>query len=118
MSTATKTRKTQADAWLCARCEMTIRWMAGHEPTGPPAGWATEDGETYCLACRRDRAAEAAVCTDATIEDRAKQRRAALLAFEIERDPERPNGEIARAVRCSVPAVVKARKALGKSAKA
>ena len=117
MSAATKTRKSQADAWLCARCEMSITWMPGHEPTGPPAGWATDEGETYCLACRRERAAEAACTEGATIEDRAKLRRAALLQFEIERDPERPNGEIARAVRCSVPAVVKARNALGKSAK-
>jgi hypothetical protein len=33
-----------------------------------------------------------------------------LIEFEIRRDPDRPNGEIAKVVRCSVPAVMKARR--------
>jgi hypothetical protein len=36
----------------------------------------------------------------------------ALIEFEIRRDPDRPNGEIAKVVRCSVPAVLKARQRL------
>jgi DNA-binding Lrp family transcriptional regulator len=35
-----------------------------------------------------------------------------VIDFEIKRDPDRPNGEIAKIVRCSVPAVLKARKRL------
>jgi hypothetical protein len=111
MTTATAT-KTEARAWTCARCEVTIRWMPGHERAGLPQGWMKKGGEAYCLGCRRALAADAAVAAgpaDASLEDRAKQRRIALIEFEIDRDPERPNGEIARTVRCSVPAVVKAR---------
>jgi hypothetical protein len=101
--------------WICARCLMTSRFAAGHERNGPPPGW-DEDGEfAYCLACRRARAAEAG-CDDAgpdsTREDRAKLRARALVEFEIRRDPDRPNGLIAKTVRCSVPAVIKARRRL------
>ena len=53
----------------------------------------------------------------ATLEERAKIRTTALIEFEIDRDPDRPNGEIAKVVRCSVPAVLKARKRLEAEAK-
>ena len=112
MSTVTKA---PPRAWACARCEVTISWLPGHEPGGLPAGWVEEGGAAYCLGCRRALAAEAAVAAgpaDATLEERARQRRCALIEFEIERDPERPNGEIARTVRCSVSAVLKARERL------
>jgi hypothetical protein len=45
-----------------------------------------------------------------TRQARARLRAWALLEFEIERDPDRPNGEIASAVGSSVPAVIKARR--------
>jgi hypothetical protein len=44
---------------------------------------------------------------------RAQLRNAALLEFEVTRDPERSAGVIAKACRTSVVAVVKARKRLG-----
>ena len=56
-------------------------------------------GFHYCLACRRERASTPALATagkDIGIEDRAKLRSAALVRFEIARDPERTEGEIAR----------------------
>ena len=37
----------------------------------------------------------------------------ALIEFEVKRDPNRGNGEIAKACRSSIPAVAKARKRLG-----
>jgi hypothetical protein len=104
--------RTSTPSWTCVRCEMTIRYLPGHEPSGPPTGWSVEDGGTHCLACRRDLAAEAAFDRadgDVTWEDRAKLRAMGRLDFEIKRDPERTNGEIAKALRCSVPAVLKAR---------
>ena len=113
-ATATPTRN-EARNWACARCEVTIRWMEGHDRKGTPAGWTRRNGKAHCLACRRAIAAEAANETapeGATREDRAKLRAAALIEFEIRRDPDRPNGEIAKVVRCSVPAVVKARRRL------
>ena len=46
-------------------------------------------------------------------EKRAKLRSTALIEFEVKRDPNRGNGEIAKACRSSIPAVAKARKRLG-----
>ncbi len=111
-ATATASRN-DARNWACARCEVKITWMDGHAGKGTPAGWTRRDGKAHCLACRRAIAAESANETapeGATREDRAKLRAAALIEFEIRRDPDRPNGEIAKVVRCSVPAVVKARR--------
>ena len=112
--TATATRN-EARSWACDRCEMTIRWMEGYERKALPAGWARRGGKAHCLACRRALAAEAAdlkAPAGATREERAKMRAQALIEFEIRRDPDRPNGEIAKVVRCSVPAVLKARQRL------
>jgi hypothetical protein len=99
----------------CARCGVISRWMPGHERRGPPAGWVRKGELTYCLACRRALATESAddrAPEGISREDRAKLRVQALIEFEIKRDPDRPNGEIAKVVRCSVPAVVKARRKL------
>ena len=104
----------------CARCGVISRQMPGHERKGPPAGWVKKGGKTYCLSCRRALAteeADAAAPSTATLEERAKIRTTALIDFEIDRDPDRPNGEIAMVVRCSVPAVLKARKRLEAEAK-
>jgi hypothetical protein len=121
MSTAAvKTSKASAPSWTCARCEVTIRYMPGHERRRPPSGWGKHRGAIHCLACRRDLAAEAALAkagADTTREDRAKLRASARVDFEILRDPERPNGEIAKALRCSVPAVMRARQRLEAAAK-
>ena len=106
---------TSGPRWTCDRCEMTIRYMPGHGRRGRPTGWAKQGGNTYCLACRRSIAAESAyesAPADMPMEKRAKLRATAVIDFEIKRDPERPNGEIAKIVRCSVPAVMKARKRL------
>jgi hypothetical protein len=106
------TATTTAAEWTCSRCEVTSRWLAGSEPPEFPPNWATEGGELYCLGCRRAVAAEegfANAPADATREQRVKFRTAALVEFEIERDPERPNGEIAKV---SVPAVLKVRRRL------
>jgi hypothetical protein len=116
MTTAVKTAaQGSAPTWTCDRCEMTISYMPGHERRARPNGWAKERGGTYCLACRRSIAAEAAyesAPADMPMEKRAKLRATAVIDFEIKRDPDRPNGEIAKIVRCSVPAVLKARKRL------
>jgi hypothetical protein len=114
-SSAAKDKKTSkpSQKWRCEDCDVTISYMPGHERTGPPAGWETKSSRSYCLRCRRNAAAEDAIqaAPDSTTrEERAKIRAAAILDFEIIRDPNRPNGEIAKVVRCSVPAVLKSRK--------
>jgi hypothetical protein len=107
-------KSTTSQVWRCERCDVSISYMAGHERKGPPAGWETKSGgKSHCLRCRRADAAEMAIekaPDNTTREERAKIRAAAILDFEILRDPDRPNGEIAKVVRCSVPAVVKSRR--------
>jgi hypothetical protein len=111
----TAVNQAAAEVVTCARCEMTTRWMPGHEHGGPPIAWIEEDGCLYCLTCQRALAAEAGSSTapaDSTTASRAKMRAIALVEFEIKRDPERSNGQIARAIHTSVPAVIKARQRL------
>jgi hypothetical protein len=102
-------------SWTCSRCLVTVRWMPGHEHHERPSAWAEDGDELHCLVCRRELAAEAGVGTappGTTPQRRAQLRTAALIEFELSRDPKRSDSEIARAVRTSVPAVVKARERL------
>jgi hypothetical protein len=94
---------------------MTSTWVNGLEEGTAPPNWVRErDGSHYCLACRRERAVEDALADagDVGIEARAKLRSSAIVRFEIARDPERTEGEIARAARTSIGAVRKARRSL------
>jgi hypothetical protein len=99
---------------------MTSRWVNGLlDDANAPPNWLTDErGNHYCLVCRRERAVEIALAAagDVGIESRAKLRSTAVVEFEIERDPERPEGEIARAAHTSIAAVRKARKRLQDSA--
>jgi hypothetical protein len=111
----TSATKSSAPSYVCNRCGVAIRYLPGHECSGPPAGWSVDGGDTHCLTCRRDLAAEAAyerAGPETTRADRAKLRARGRIDFEIERDPERTNGEIAKSLGCSVPAVLKARRQL------
>ena len=102
-------------SWTCARCGVTVKWMAGHECPGLPESWVEESGKAVCLSCRRELAAETGVQSapdGATRENTAKLRSRAVVEFEIQRNPERSNGEIARSIRSSVMAVAKARQRL------
>ncbi len=102
--------------WTCDDCTVTASWMGDSEQGGLPPHWVEEGGVLYCLQCRRDRAAEAAV-SDQDVEvlsgeRRVQLRKIAMIEFELQRDPERANGLIARACHTSTPAVVKARRRL------
>jgi hypothetical protein len=98
---------------------MTSTWTNGQEAAAPPH-WVREGGLHYCLACRRERAIETALddAGDIGIEARAKLRSSAVVRFEIERDPERTEGEIAQAARTSIGAVRKVRKQADEAAAA
>ena len=93
---------------------MTSTWTNGLEKGKVPPHWVRENGLHYCLACRRERAVDAALedVGDVGIEARAKVRSQAVVTFEILRDPDRTEGEIAKAARTSIGAVRKARKAV------
>lgn len=92
---------------------MRSTWANGlAEGSAPPHWIRDEDGRHYCLACRRERAIEHALeeAGEVDIEVRAKLRSKALVRFEIARDPERTEGEIAKAARTSIGAVRSARR--------
>jgi len=103
-----------ARKWTCAGCGVSAG-LIDHEPVPMPSAWVDSGEGTFCLTCRRERAAEAALEAaplDSPVATRAKLRRAALIEFEVRRTPDESNGTIARACRTSVAAVGQARQRL------
>lgn len=104
-----------ATKWTCDGCGMSVSRMDGSQ-TALPEDWARSEQGLICLICRRDLAAEEAIASapsDSPIGVRAELRRAALIEFEVRRNPDHPDGVIARTCRSSAPAVAKARQRLG-----
>jgi hypothetical protein len=101
--------------WTCARCEVTVSWMAEVERPAIPATWIEQDGELYCLGCRREMAGEAALVglDDVSAERRKQVESRARIDFEMQRRPERHDTRIAQACRTSVKAVQQSRVRLG-----
>jgi hypothetical protein len=103
-------------SWTCARCEMTVSFAAEVERPRLPSSWAKEGGLLYCLSCRREMAGEAVlegIDDDTPNEKRLQLRSQARIEFEINRDPARPDNQIAKACRTSTVAIRKARTRLG-----
>jgi hypothetical protein len=97
--------------WTCDRCGMSAGRIGG-ESAPLPSTWASSADGRFCLMCRRERAASAAVesaPSDSPLAKRAQLGRAALIEFEVSRTPDRTDGAIAKACRTSVSAVAKAR---------
>jgi hypothetical protein len=91
---------------------MTVSFAPDVEKPRLPTTWAKEDGQLYCLACRRDMAGEAGldgVDEDLNDQKRLQIRSQARIEFEINRDPSRQDNEIAKACGTSTVAVRKAR---------
>ncbi len=87
--------------------------MDSHERRGLPADWIENVRGPVCLHCRRELVAEAAVGTvGLSLAERARRRSSSIVEFEVKRNPDRSNSQIANAVHTSVGAVVKARKRL------
>lgn len=109
MSIAEKT----AAKWTCEGCGVAVSRIGG-ERVELPDTWIDSPEGTFCLLCRRERAAVAALeaVPDSPLEERAKLRRAALIEFEVSRRPDHADGAIAKACRSSVSAVAAARKRL------
>jgi len=105
-----------ASKWTCDRCGVSVSRMSG-ERVPLPDSWTTAADGRFCLTCRRERAAEAAL--DAAPEDcsndaRAKMRRSGLLEFEVRREPDRADNAIAKACHTSASAVARARDVVGR----
>ncbi len=104
-----------ARKWTCSGCGVSTS-RSDEEPVPLPDSWDSCAEGDFCLGCRRRRVTEAAVESapeEGNRDDRAKLRRAALLEFEVQRDPDRTNGSIAKACRSSIPAVAAARQRIG-----
>jgi len=105
----------RAKKWTCNQCGVS----AGRIDGGPiplPGNWTSSADGRFCLVCRRERAADAALesaPSNSPREARARLRRAALIEFEVRRTPDQSNGIIAKACRSSVSAVAAARSRLG-----
>jgi hypothetical protein len=103
-----------AKKWTCDGCGVSASRIDG-EPVPLPDAWVSTTEGCFCLICRRERAADAALeaaPSDSPVDARAKLRRAALIEFEVSRTPDHADGTIARACRTSVTAVTKARRRL------
>lgn len=103
-----------AKKWTCEGCGVSASRIDG-KPEPMPDTWANSAEGLFCLVCRRQRAADAALDSapsDSPVAARAKLRRAALIEFEVSRTPDHPDGIIARACRTSVSAVSRARRNL------
>ena len=109
--------KAKVKKWTCARCEVTVGFPVGPDTPKLPVGWEKKGSKLYCLACRREMAEEESVADVPEGAPAAKSqalRSAARVEFEIKRDPDRPDNQIAQACRTSIPAVKKARERLGR----
>ncbi|HEU5063315.1 MAG TPA: hypothetical protein VFT79_09225 [Solirubrobacterales bacterium] len=103
-----------AHKWICSGCGVSAT-RSDAEAAPIPESWDSCSEGDFCLGCRRRRVGEAAVESapeDCNRDKRAKLRRAALLEFEVRRDPDRTNGSIAKACRSSIAAVAAARQKL------
>lgn len=113
-TTKKKTAVKTAAKWTCEGCGVSVSRMGG-EKVELPETWISSKEGTYCLICRRERAAQAALdaaSEESSVEERAKLRRAALIEFEVSRRPDHGDGAIAKACRSSVSAVAAARRRL------
>ena len=106
-----------ADAsWTCTRCSVTAKYMAHVEVPKSPLGWTVhKNGDAYCRICRRERAAEQALDkapAGLSLEERQQLSASARLEFEVRRDPDQHDAEIAKACGTSMVAVRKTRERL------
>ena len=108
--TATGTAK----KWTCDSCGVSVSRIDGGRAALPET-WASSDEGRFCLVCRRERAATAALeaaPSNSPIDVRARLRRAAVIEFEVRRTPDHTDGAIAKACRTSAAAVAEARRRL------
>ena len=110
-----KTTVAPAIDWTCARCEVNVSWMPDAERPELPATWIKDGDELYCLACRRERAGEAALVglDESSAEVRRKAETRARIDFEMNRRPESEDSRIAKSCHTSIKAVQQARVRLG-----
>jgi hypothetical protein len=106
--------RASAQKWTCESCGVSVSRIDGERAPLPDTWTSGTEGE-FCLVCRRQRAAEAALDAappDSNRDTRVSLRRAGLIEFEVRRAPDRTDSTIAKACRSSASAVAAARRRL------
>ncbi len=96
-------------SWVCAQCDVNVSYVAGSRPPRRPDGWAKSGGKWLCLRCRRERVMDRAAAASA---EGWASRREALIEFELLRDTEATEMDIAKIASCSTAVVRKVRRNL------
>lgn len=96
-------------AWTCDGCEVNVSYPKENAPE-QPAGWAKSGKQWLCLRCRREEVMDQAAAKNGA--EGWAPRRQALIEFELRRDPEATEVEVAKRAQCSSATVRKVRKTL------
>lgn len=100
-------------SWKCSGCDVTVSYPTENAPE-QPGGWDKISARKWlCLSCRRDRVVQEA--TDKQGAEGYAPRRQALIEFELKRDPEATEVEVAKRAQCSSATVRKVRRAMRES---
>ena len=94
-----KDPKSTARKWTCDGCGVTASRIDGQSAT-EPTDWTNSKEGRYCLACRRNLAADAALAGAPAGNSRDECRlirRTGLIEFEMRRMPNQSDGRIASA---------------------
>ena len=95
-----------------------VSYPKGDDAPEQPGGWAKTKGKRskwLCLNCRREEVMDKAAAKDGA--DTWAPRRQALIEFELKRDPEATEVEVAKRAQCSSATVRKVRKNLREQGK-
>lgn len=107
-------RGADSHSWTCGNCGVSVSRIDG-SPAPLPDTWISSPEGHFCLACRRQRAAEAALDAappDSGRDARVNLRRDGLIEFEVRRTPDLTNSTIAKACRTSASTVAATRRRL------
>jgi hypothetical protein len=106
---ATKQMSSKRNSWTCAGCDVNVSYPSNATPE-QPAGWAKSGRSWLCLRCRREEVMDQAAAKNGA--EGWAPRRQALIEFELRRDPEATEVEVAKRAQCSSATVRKIRRAL------
>jgi hypothetical protein len=99
--------------WTCQGCRVAVSYADGAKAPKRPDGWSKKAGKWLCLRCRREEVMDAA---GQGVEGYASRRKA-LIEFELMRNREATEMDIAKVASCSTAVVRKVRRTLRESGK-
>jgi hypothetical protein len=99
--------------WTCQECRVVVRYADGAKAPKRPDGWSKSGGKWLCLRCRRERVMDKA---GQGVEGYASRRKA-LIEFELMRNRDQTEMDIAQVASCSTAVVRKVRRTLREQGK-